>query len=100
MPITRDLFLGFIKVHILYHAKMNPIFGVELIKELKRHGYQVSPGLIYPTLHSLEKEGYLKRENRVIEGKVRKYYVLTPMGLKMLEEARVKIRELVEEVMT
>jgi len=78
---------------------MNPIFGVELMKELKRHGYQVSPGLVYPMLHSLEKDRYLQRENRTIEGKVRKYYVLTQKGLEMLEEAKQKIRELVEEVM-
>lgn len=91
--------MGFIKVHILYHAKVNPIFGTWLIGELKRHGYHVSPGLVYPLLHSLEKEGYLKRENKVIEGKVRKYYTLTSKGLKMLEEAKLRIRELVEEVM-
>jgi len=99
MSITRRFFLGFIKIHILYHAKVNPIFGVELMKELKRHGYQVSPGLVYPMLHSLEKDRYLKRENRIVEGKVRKYYVLTQKGLEMLEEAKQKIRELVEEVM-
>jgi len=69
------------------------------MKELKRHGYEVSPGLIYPTLNSLEREGYLKREDKVVQGKLRKYYALTQKGLEMLEEARQKIRELVEEVM-
>lgn len=69
------------------------------MEELRRHGYQVSPGLIYPILHSLEKEGYLKREGKVIEGKVRKYYELTPKGLETLEEAKRKIMELVKEVM-
>lgn len=69
------------------------------MEELRRHGYQVSAGLIYPILHSLEKEGYLKREDKVIEGKVRKYYELTPKGLEILEEAKRKIKELVEEVM-
>jgi len=69
------------------------------MKELKRHGYEVSPGLIYPTLNSLEREGYLEREDKVVQGKVRKYYALTQKGLEMLEEARQKIRELVEEVM-
>lgn len=91
--------MGFIKIHILYHAKLSPVFGVELMKELKRHGYEVSPGLIYPTLNSLEREGYLKREDKVVQGKLRKYYALTQKGLEMLEEARQKIRELVEEVM-
>ena len=99
MAILRQFFLGFIKIHMLYHAKVSPICGVEIMEELKRHGYQVSPGLIYPTLHSLEKYGYLKRENRVTGGKVRKYYAPTQRGLEMLEEAKRKIKELVEEVM-
>jgi DNA-binding PadR family transcriptional regulator len=97
--ITREFFLGFIKIHVLHHAKINPISGVELMGELRRHGYQVSPGLVYPTLHSLEKEGYLKRENRIVEGKIRKRYALTQKGSEMLEEAKRKIKELVEEVL-
>jgi len=99
LRIVREFFLGFIKIHILYHASLSPICGVEMIEELKRHGYKVSPGLIYPTLHSLERSGYLKRESRVVEGKLRKYYVATEGGLQMLEEAKRKVKELVEEVM-
>lgn len=72
---------------------------MELMKKLKRHDYQVSPGLVYPALHSLERHGYLKREKRIVEGRVRKYYTATESGAEMLEEARQKIRELVEEVM-
>jgi PadR family transcriptional regulator, regulatory protein PadR len=98
MPIIRDFFTGFIKIHILHHANIAPVFGVELMEELKRHGYKVSPGLIYPILHSLESEGYLKRESKVIGGKVRKYYTITPKGHEMLENAKMKIKELVEEV--
>ena len=98
MTIIRNFFIGFIKVHILHHANIAPVFGVELIEELKRHGYKVSPGLIYPILHSLEKEGYLKRENKTTEGKLRKYYTITPNGLETLEKAKLRIKELVAEV--
>jgi len=65
---------------------------VELMEELKRHGYKVSPGLIYPILHSLKSEDYLKRESKVIGGKVRKYYMITPSGHEMLENAKKKIK--------
>ena len=99
MKIVREFFLGFIKIHILYHASLGPIYGMELIEELQRHGYQVSPGLIYPTLHSLEKNEYLQKEKRVVAGKVRIYYNITPEGVNILEEAKQKIKELVEEVM-
>jgi DNA-binding PadR family transcriptional regulator len=99
MEIIREFFLGFIKIHILYHASLGSIYGMELIEELQRHGYQVSPGLIYPTLHSLEKNEYLQKEKRVVNGKVRIYYNITSEGVYILKEAKLKIRELVEEVM-
>jgi DNA-binding PadR family transcriptional regulator len=97
--MLKDFFLGFIKIHILYHASLNPIYGVEILTELRRHGYQLSPGTLYPALHRMAKEGYLSAESRVVDGKVRKYYWITQEGLKVLEEAREKISELVEEVL-
>ena len=99
MTIIREFFLGFIKIHILYHASITPIYGVEIIEELKRHGYKAGPGLIYPTFHSLEENGYLEKDSRIVKGKVRKYYKITPKGLRILEDARQKIKELLNEVM-
>ena len=94
----RDFFLGFVKIHILYHASKEPIYGVEMLEELGRHGYRLSPGTIYPTLHRLTREGYLSAQRKVVDGKVRKYYTITEQGLEALDEARSKITELVEEV--
>ena len=87
------------KVHVLHHASREPIYGVWFLEELERHGYHLSPGTLYPLLHDLEKSGYLRREDRVVEGKVRKYYRITALGVKALAEARDKIRELVDEIM-
>ena len=97
--LDRDFFLGFIKIHILYHASKEPIFGVEIAEELTRHGYDLSPGTLYPTLHRLEKDRYLKSSSKVVKGKVRKYYEATAEGRRVLEESKGKIRELVTEVM-
>jgi PadR family transcriptional regulator len=97
--MLRDFFLGFIKIHILHHAAHEPVFGMALIRELARHGYDLSPGTLYPVLHSLERTGYLQCEARVVEGEVRKYYTITPRGAQALEEARRKIHELVTEVL-
>ena len=96
--LDREFFLGFIKIHILYHASKEPIFGVEIAEELARHGYSISPGTLYPTLHRLEKEGYLKSNVKVVGGRVRKYYQATIEGKLVLEQSREKIRELVTEV--
>lgn len=95
----RDFFLGFVKIHILYHASREPIYGVEMLEELGRHGYRLSPGTIYPTLHRLARDGYLSTRREVVDGKVRKYYTITEQGLEALEQARGKITELVEEVL-
>ena len=97
--MQRDFFLGFIKIHILHHAAREPVFGLALIRELARHGYDLSPGTLYPILHGLEGAGYLQCEVRVVNGKVRKYYRTTSRGDQALAEARVKIAELVAEVL-
>ncbi|NQT31689.1 MAG: helix-turn-helix transcriptional regulator [Deltaproteobacteria bacterium] len=96
--LDREFFLGFIKIHILYHASKESIFGTEIAQELARHGYSISPGTLYPTLHRLEKAGYLKSSSQVVEGKVRKYYLATSAGKRVLEQSKKKIRELVTEV--
>ena len=96
--MIRDFFLGFIRLHILYHAAREPIFGLDFIRELEHHGYQVSPGTLYPIFHKLEKQGYLVSEKKVVQGKVRKYYTATPQGQAALCEAYAKARELLDEI--
>ncbi|MBI5652920.1 MAG: helix-turn-helix transcriptional regulator [Chloroflexi bacterium] len=96
--MLKEFFAGFIKLHIVYHAAQAPVFGLDLIRELARHGYDLSPGTLYPTLHKLEQTGFLRCEDKVVNGKIRKYYVATPLGKKALKEARAKITELVSEI--
>ena len=88
--LDRGFFLGFIKIHILYHASKEPIFGVQIAEELARHGYSISPGTLYPILHRLEKEGYLERSSKVVNGRVRKYYQATAEGELVLSSLRRK----------
>lgn len=97
--MLRNLLLGFIKIHILHHAALDAVYGLWLIEELAHHGYALSPGTLYPTLHSLEEEGYLQSDKRVVAGRQRRYYTITPQGAEALVGARVKLRELVNEVL-
>ncbi|RAK05117.1 DNA-binding PadR family transcriptional regulator [Halanaerobium saccharolyticum] len=97
--ILRKVFLAFMRIHILYHAKKEPFFGLWMIEELKSHGYKVSSGTIYPILHSMEEDGILVSEEKTIEGKVRKYYSLTGKGEKILVEVKDKTKELSREIM-
>ena len=97
--MIRELFLGFIRVHILFHAAEAPVFGVALMAELGRHGYHIGPGTIYPILHGLAHDGYLRQEGEVVSGKVRKYYRITPAGRRILARTQTQLRELVVEVL-
>ncbi len=94
----RDLFLGFVKIHILYHASHEEVSGVGLSRELARHGYTLSPGTLYPTLRKLESDGYLTSASRVEGGRRRIYYTATPKGRKALAKARRQAVELVDEI--
>lgn len=94
--ILRKLFLGFIQIHILWHGKKGEFYGSWLIEHLKDHGYNMSPGTIYPMLHKMEVEGLLTITERVVDGKMRKYYSCTELGVEVLEDAMVKARELIK----
>src|SRR6516225_1126521 len=96
-PITRHFFNGFIRLHILYHAAKEPIYGAEITEELIRHGYRIGSGTLYPTLHLLEELGYLRCRTEWIKGRRRKYYHATRAGKGVLREARQKLAELVAE---
>ncbi|ABW18815.1 PadR family transcriptional regulator [Alkaliphilus oremlandii] len=96
--ILRKLFLGFIQIHILHHAKKEPFYGVWMIEELSEHGYDMSPGTLYPLLHNMESNKLLEKEERNVDGKIRKYYKITNLGSEVLEEARNKAYELFKEI--
>jgi PadR family transcriptional regulator PadR len=98
-PVIKHFFSGFIRLHILYHAAKEPIYGAEITQELNEHGYHLSQGTLYPTLHGLEELGYLECEARMVNGRNRKYYRATPAGHLVLQEAREKLQELVAEIL-
>lgn len=97
--ILREFFLGFMKIHILHHAALTGFYGVEMMEELKRHGYRIGPGTLYPTLHKMQQDGYLKSEKRTENGRVRIYYSATTKGSSALSRVRPKISELISEVL-
>ncbi len=97
--IERRLLTGFVALHILHHAEKEPLYGAWMLEELEEHGYEMSPGTLYPIFHHLEKDGLLVSEKQVVEGKTRKYYQITDKGRQDLIGARKKLTELVEEVL-
>lgn len=96
--MIKNLYNGFIRIHILHHAVKEQICGIEIIKELQRHGYTVSPGTIYPILHKMSQNDLLNAHTETINGKRRIYYKATVKGKNILEQAQEKIKELYKEV--
>lgn len=45
---TREILLSVWKAHILHHAGEEPIHGQWILVELRRHGYEISPGTLCP----------------------------------------------------
>jgi DNA-binding PadR family transcriptional regulator len=95
---TREILLSFWKVHILHHAGEQRIHGQWVLAELRRHGYEISPGTLYPLLNRLERYGWLKGRKAGDGARARKDYRLTRQGQRALALVREQLQELHEEV--
>ena len=96
---TREILLGFWKVHILHHATEHPVVGQWLLAELRQHGYDVSPGTIYPLLKRMEQNGWLRCRVDSAGGRTaRRYYSTTARGRAVLQRARAMAAELHAEI--
>jgi DNA-binding PadR family transcriptional regulator len=71
-----------------------------MIEELARHGHKLSPGTLYPMLHSMEEKGYLAshEDQGGPGGRRRRLYVATDIGREALSVARARLRELAGEI--
>lgn len=95
----REFLRGAVRLHILHHAAEQEIHGAWMSEELRSHGYAISPGTLYPTLHRLEAEGLLVSEQRTVAGRVRRVYRATDTGRQALAEDRAALAELAREVL-
>lgn len=84
-----DLVQGTLGVLILRILAAEPMHGWALaqrLKQLSDEVLQVGPGSLYPALHKLEHQGWIKAEWLVSDTKRRvKFYSLTKAGRKQLE---------------
>nr|WP_255426537.1 PadR family transcriptional regulator [Pseudonocardia sp. C8] len=83
----------------MHHAAQGEIHGAWMSEELAAHGYDISPGTLYPTLHRLERDGLLESEQQVVDGRARRVYRLTGAGRIALEDDRRALAELAREVL-
>ena len=99
MPGHKPRF-DFVELHILHHASEGSLYGLWMIEELARHGYRLNASQLYPRFHRLERLGYLRRNNTVVDGKLRKYYRITTEGRGYVREQKQRLVELISETLT
>ncbi len=99
--VSREILLGFWKAHILYHAGKEPLHGQWMLTELRRHGYNISPGTLYPLLQRMARLGWLKGRTDLRSGRrARRDYHLTAKGRAVLAIVREQVRELHRELVS
>ena len=95
----REFLRGAVRLHILHHCARGEVHGAWMATELAEHGYRISPGSLYPTLHKMETEGLIRSHQQVVNGRARRSYVATAKGRRTLESTKRQLRELADEVL-
>jgi PadR family transcriptional regulator, regulatory protein PadR len=89
MSKPHDLVQGTLDLLLLKILALGPLHGVAIgqrLTHVSRDVLQVSDGSLYPALHKLEQEGWIRAEWKVSENNRRaKYYSLTRFGRRALE---------------
>jgi DNA-binding PadR family transcriptional regulator len=96
--VSREILISLWKVHVLHHADEGGVVGTWMLDELREHGYDVSPGTLYPMLRRLEAFGWLTSSTEGDGPRARRTYLITDEGREVLGIARRQLRELGAEV--
>ena len=65
------------------------MYGYELVRSIRQvtgEAISLGEGVIYPALHSLERNGALRSKRKAVGGRTRVYYSLTAKGRRRLEK--------------
>lgn len=89
MGIRDQIRKGSTELVLLSLLQQRPMYGYEISQEMARLGsgyFDMKEGLLYPTLHRLQKEGLLSSQWRQENDRRRKYYTITAAGRERLQE--------------
>lgn len=86
MAVKNDLYKGTLQTIILNLLIENKrMYGYEItqkVKAITQDKLILKEGALYPALHKLEAEGFLKTSTEVVDNRLRKYYSLSVNGEK------------------
>ncbi len=90
MSLRDQIRKGSTELVLLILLQARPMYGYEISQEMAKMSggyFEMKEGLLYPTLHRLQKEGLLSSEWRQTENeRRRKYYAITAAGQEQLKE--------------
>jgi DNA-binding PadR family transcriptional regulator len=89
MAIKEQIRRGSTEILLLKLLAERPMYGYEISQELAQRSdgyFEMKEGLLYPTLHRMQQNGWLRSEWRQAEGRRRKYYHLSAAGRDVLAE--------------
>lgn len=102
MKIEKSLLSGSTPLLILSLLNDGDKYGYEMVAELAKRSddtFLLKEGTLYPLLHSLEKEGFVKSYiQEAPNGRDRKYYTLTRDGRAQLEYKEAEWKLFTEKV--
>jgi len=84
-------------IFLLWLIRRHEVHGYQKIKLLKDEGIRVGASRLYPVLNAMLKDGVISQRERRIGLRVRKVYVITPKGRKVLREGKRFFRGIVGE---
>jgi DNA-binding PadR family transcriptional regulator len=94
--LSEDVALGMIRSSIVLLLSEKPIHGYGIMKEVEeRIGKPVNPGLLYPFLKQLEKNGFVRSTRKPVGQKPKKIYELTDSGRELAARIHRRIASMV-----
>jgi PadR family transcriptional regulator, regulatory protein PadR len=96
--MDREFQRGFLKLYVLWSASQAETYGVKIMDEMRELGFKISPGTLYPVLHSLLEEKDLTVTDRLVNGKIRKCYCATARGRREAEEVIERLTRILRKV--
>ncbi len=91
--LTQELRRGILVLATLSQLK-EAEYGYALINNLAERGLDIEQGTLYPLLRRLESQGLLQSEWNVEGSRPRRYYIISPAGLRLLELLSAEWRDL------
>jgi PadR family transcriptional regulator, regulatory protein PadR len=93
MPI--DSAGGYLDLLLLAAIRATPGHGYAIMEELRRKSrghFDLGEGSVYPVLHRLEEDGFLRSRWMTVAGRKRRVYSLTPSGRAAIGEREAQYR--------